>query len=88
MSINIYKDQMEYAELFGKPVLYTIQDIPRETVPEGWHCYDLCGTDRHPDKPSTIADHAVWDRIGSVLSPAALKGESTLERKVKDFIQS
>ena len=42
MSINIYKDQMEYAELFGRPVLYTTQDIPRETVPQGWYCYDLC----------------------------------------------
>ena len=38
MSINIYKDQMEYAELFGKSVLYTTQDIPRETVPQGWYC--------------------------------------------------
>ena len=88
MSINIYKDQMEYAEIFGKPVLYTTQDIPRETVPKGWYCCDLCGTDRYPDKPSTITDHAIWDRIGTVLSPLPLKRESTVERKVKDFILS
>ena len=88
MQINIYKDQLEYAEMFGKPVLYTAQDIPRETVPNGWHCYDLCGTNRDPDMPSTIANHAVWNRIGTVLSPASLKRESTHERKVKGFMQS
>ncbi len=88
MNMNIYKDQMEYAELFGKPVLYTTQAVPRETVPEDWHCYDLCGTDRNPYKPSTITDHAVWGRLGTVLSPVPLKRASTDERKVKDFILS
>ena len=82
MSTNIYKDQMQRAELFGKPVLYTTQDIPRETVPEGWHCYDLCGTDRRPNKPSTIMDHAVWGRIGTVLSPAPLKRPTTEVRQI------
>ena len=88
MSINIYKDQMEYAELFGKPVLHTTNDVPRETVPEGWHCYDLCGTDRNPHKPSTLTDYAIWGRLGTVLSPVPLKRESTIERRVKDFILS
>ena len=89
MSINIYKDQMEYAELFGKPVLHTTNDIPREMVPDGWHCYDLCGTDRNPHKPSTITDYAVWGRLGTVLSPAPLKRPTTETRQIKDtFILS
>ena len=86
MNINIYKDQMQYAELFGKPVLYTTQDIPRETVPEGWHCYDLCGTDRRPHKPSTVVDHAVWGRLGTVLSPVPLKRPATEVRQIKDTL--
>lgn len=48
---DIYKDQFQSAELFGKPVLYTRKQIQRETVPDGWHCYDLSGTDRNPDRP-------------------------------------
>ena len=86
MSINIYKDRMEYAELFGKPVLHTTGDIPRETVPEGWHCYDLCGTDRNPHKPSTLTDYAAWGRLGTVLSPAPLKRPTTETRQIKDTL--
>ena len=72
MRINIYKDQMERAELFGKPVLFTKQDIPRETMPDNWYSYDLCGNDRHPDRPTELMDHVVWGRLGSVLSPVPL----------------
>ncbi len=84
--INIYKDQMEYAELFGRPVLYTVEEIPRETVPEGWSCYDLCGNERHPHKPSVLTDRAAWGRLGSVLSPVPLKRASTEVRQIKDTL--
>ena len=63
---NIYKDQFRSAELFGKPVLYTEKQIQREMVPEGWHCYDLTGTDREPDKPVTLEDRMPWNRTGTV----------------------
>ncbi len=83
MSINIYKDQLLEAELLGRPVLYTTQTIPREEVPEGWHCYDLCGTDRRPSEPVKLMDQAPWDHAGTVLSPKPLKRESTLARQIK-----
>jgi len=84
LHINIYKEQMLEAELFGKPVLYTGFTIPREEVPEGWHCYDLCGTDQRPGEPVKLMDKASWDHAGTVLSPAALKRDSTLARPIKD----
>ena len=37
---KIYEEQLRGAELFGKPVLYTEKQIQRESVPEGWHCYE------------------------------------------------
>ena len=40
MHCNIYEDQFQSAELFGKPVLYTEKQIPREAVPDGWYCYE------------------------------------------------
>ena len=50
LQINIYKDKMLGARLFGAPVLFSAQPIPREDVPQGWYCYDLRGTARHPDR--------------------------------------
>ena len=41
MRLNIYKDRLLAARLFGTPVLYSDQPIPREDVPQGWYCYDL-----------------------------------------------
>ena len=84
MRCKIYEEQLRGAELFGKPVLYTEKQIQRESVPEGWHCYDLSGTDRNPDKPATLADKTVWGRTGTVLSPVPLKRETTVTRQIRD----
>ena len=84
MRINIYEDRMQEAELFGKPVLFTADEIPRETVPEGWSCYDLSRSERSPDRPSELMDDISFDRFGSVLSPAPLKRETTQARPTKD----
>lgn len=84
MRCNIYEDQFQSAELFGKPVLYTQKQVQREAVPEGWHCYDLSGTDRDPGKPAILADKTVWGRTGTVLSPVPLKRETTLTRQIRN----
>ena len=84
MRCNIYEDQFHSAELFGKPVLYTEKQVQREVVPKGWHCYDLTGTDREPDKPVTLEDRMPWNRTGSVLSPVPLKRKNTLTRQIKN----
>nr|WP_325242427.1 LPD28 domain-containing protein [uncultured Oscillibacter sp.] len=85
MYINIYKDKLTSARLFGKEVLYTQGSVFRDEVPEGWYCYDLCGTDRKPDQPVKLTDSAVVYRVGTILSPQPLKRASTVERKVKDL---
>ena len=84
MRCNIYKDQLESAELFGKPVLYTGLSIERESVPDNWFCYDLAASDRNPDKAVTLEDHVVWNRVGTVLSPVPLKRETTMARQIKN----
>ena len=70
MRCNIYEDQFQSAELFGKPVLYTQKQVQREAVPEEWHCY--------------LADKTVWGRTGTVLSPVPLKRETTLTRQIRN----
>lgn len=79
--IDIYKDQMLPIELFGRQVLYTKHPIAREEVPEGWCCYDLCGTDRKPNQSLKLTDAALIYHTGTVLSPRPLKRSTTLERK-------
>jgi hypothetical protein len=56
LQINIYKDKMLGARLFGAPVLYSAQPLPREDVPQGWCCYDLRGTARRPDEPHALVN--------------------------------
>lgn len=68
MSVNIYEDELQNVWLFGQTVLYTEQPIPREEVPEGWHCYDLKGSDADPGCPYEMVDRAGQDSAGSILS--------------------
>ena len=68
MRLNIYKDKLLGARLFGVPVLYSAQPIPREDVPQGWYCYDLRGTARHPDEPHSLVDRTEENHTGSIPS--------------------
>ncbi len=87
MQINIYKDKMLGARLFGAPVLFSAQPIPREDVPCRWYCYDLRGTARHPDEPHALVDMAEENHIGSILSYLPLKKGGSQFRLVKDMFQ-
>ena len=80
MAVNIFTDRMQRAELFGTPVLVTNEAIPRETVPDGWFCYDMQATGRSPDARTALADCAAFGHRGSILSPAPLKRSSAARR--------
>ncbi len=87
MQINIYKDKMPGACLFGASVLYSAKPIPREDVPQGWYCYDLRGTARHPDAPHALVDLAEENHAGTILSYLPLKKGGSQFRLVKDMFQ-
>ena len=82
MSINIWTDSMQHAELLGKPVLFTNWLIQRDIIPDGWYCYDLRGTHKSPSTQTTLVDHAADYHAGTVLSPIPLKHEGTASRRV------
>lgn len=84
MPASIYKDQLQKGYLFGRPMLYSTQPIPREDVPQYWSCYDLRGTVRQPDKPYALVDRAEENYVGSVLSPLPLKKDAAQSRLVMD----
>ena len=82
MTVNIFKDRLQHAKLFGKPVLTTSGIIPRETVPDGWYCYDMQATGRSSDSRTALVDYAAFGHRGTVLSPAPLKRPSTAVRRI------
>lgn len=87
MRLNIYQDRLLVARLFGTPVLYSDQPIPQEDVPQGWYCYDLRGTARHPDEPHALVEHTEENYVGTILSHLPLKKERSQFRLVKDMFQ-
>lgn len=82
MAVNIFRDELQHAELFGKPVLTTNWLIPRETVPDGWFCYDMRGTDSDPTAHAVLVDYTSYDHSGTVLSPKPLKRPATKARRI------
>ena len=82
MTVDMFRDEMQHAQLFGKPVLATDQPIPRETVPDGWYCYDMRGTGSDPAAHAALVDYTSYDHSGTVLSPKPLKRPATKARRI------
>lgn len=82
MSVNAREDQMQHAQIFGKPILFTNWPILRDTVPAGWYCYDLRGSDQCPGKAVTLEDKVCVNYAGTVLSPVPLKKPATTARRI------
>lgn len=84
MGVDIRSEQMEHIEIFGKPALFTNERIDRSSVPDGWHCYDLRGSDDDPGRPATLEDNVCVNHAGAILSPFPLKRAATAYRRLKD----
>lgn len=69
MSVNAREENYEHVELFGKPALFTNSRIDRATVPKGFSCYDLRGSDRDPGKPATVETQVAVNHAGTILTP-------------------
>ena len=82
MAVDIFRDELQHVQLFGKPVLTTNWLIPRETVPDGWFCYDMRGTKSDPGAHATLVDYTSYDHSGTVLSPVPLKRSATKARRI------
>ncbi len=70
---DAYKEDYEHIELFDEPGLFTNGRIDRETVPAGWYCYDLRGSDNDPNDPTTVEEQVTVNHAGTVLLPKQLK---------------
>ena len=84
MSVNAREEDYEHIELFGNPALMTVSRIDRGTVPPGWYCYDLRGSDYDPEAPIMLEDHVTVNHAGTILSPTALKKPDPAIRRCID----
>lgn len=69
MSVNAMTEEFEHIELFGKPALFTNARVDTHTVPDGWHVYDLRGSDNDPGSPCTLEILVVVNHAGSIVVP-------------------
>jgi len=67
MRVNARKEEYDHIELFGKPALLTENRIQTDTIPKGWYCYDLRGSDTNPSEPVTVEANVTVNHAGTIL---------------------
>ena len=72
MKVNARTEEFQHIELFDKFALFTNARIDRSTVPEGWYCYDIRGSDDDPGELCYMEENVVVNHAGSVLMPEKL----------------
>ena len=72
MKVNARTDKFQHLEVFDKPALFTNGRIARDTVPQGWYCYDIRGSDDDPGELCYMEENVVVNHAGSVLMPEKL----------------
>ena len=86
MSVNARKEEYEHIELFGKPALFTNSRIDRTTVPVGFYCYELRGSDSDPGRPVSIENKVTVNHAGAVLTPEPVTISKEGFRRLRDNI--
>ena len=76
MSDSAMRDYFELIEIYDKPALFSNGRIDRDTVPDGWYCYDLRGSDSDPGEPVTVEPRVAVNHAGSILLPTQIQFRS------------
>ena len=84
MKVNARTDKFQHLEVFGKPALFTNGRIARDTVPQGWYCYDMRGSDDDPGELCYMEENVVVNHAGSVLMPEKLAMPKSGRLDVRD----
>ena len=84
MAVNARTEEFQHLEVFDKPALFTNARIDRSTVPEGWYCYDIRGSDDDPGELCYMEENVVVNHAGSVLMPEKLAMPKSGRLDVRD----
>lgn len=70
---NAMEEKFEEVTLFGRPALFTDIRINRDTVPQGYHLYEVRHDDDCQGDAVQIARNIVVNHWGSVITRDAIK---------------
>ena len=84
MSMDATKEQFEHVELFGKPALFTNSRMDVSTVPLGFYCYNLRGSDNDPGRPATLELYVGVNHAGTVLTSEPVKIPKSGYKRLRD----
>ena len=84
MAVNARTEKFQHLEVFDKPTLFTNGRIARDTVPKGWYCYDIRGSDDDPGELCYMEENVVVNHAGSVLMPEKLAMPKSGRLDVRD----
>ena len=84
MKVNARTEEFQHIEVFDKPALFTNGRIARDTVPKGWYCYDIRGSDDDPGELCYMEENVVVNHAGSVLMPEKLAMPKSGRLDVRD----
>ena len=84
MAVNARTEKFQHIEVFDKPALFTNGRIARDTVPKGWYCYDIRGSDDDPGELCYMEENVVVNHAGSVLMPEKLSMPKSGRLDVRD----
>ena len=84
MKVNARTEKFQHIEVFDKPALFTNGRIARDTVPKGWYCYDIRGSDDDPGELCYMEENVVVNHAGSVLMPEKLAMPKSGRLDVRD----
>ena len=84
MKVNARTEKFQHIEVFDKPALFTNGRIARDTVPKGWYCYDIRGSDDDPGELCYMEENVVVNHAGSVLMPKKLAMPKSGRLDVRD----
>ena len=71
MAVNARTEEFQHIEVFDKPALFTNGRIARDTVPKGWYCYDIRGSD---DDPGELCYLAIRGSFSATVTSFGVKG--------------
>ena len=86
MAVNARTEEFQHIEVFDKPALFTNGRIARDTVPKGWYCYDIRGSDDDPGELCYMEENVVVNHAGSVLMPEKLAMPKSGRLDVRDEV--
>ena len=84
IAVNARTEKFQHIEVFDKPALFTNGRIARDTVPQGWYCYDIRGSDDDPGELCYMEENVVVNHAGSVLMPEKLAMPKSGRLDVRD----